>query len=509
MGNFVLYILEWSLTLLLLLLVWKIAFYGTTLHRFNRYYLLGATLLSALVPLVGLNISLHAISIPDTRMAHVLQEVVIYGSSDAVGQDTMNAVADSLWAWILVGAYAVYVTVLIVGWIRGLLRTVRFLKGKPYHRIGRFIRLYRVDGEFGPFSWMNCIVVPGRESGFARRAALIHEVAHVSGGHCLDLVFLMACTVLNPVCWLVMREIKVIHEYEADEEVISRLGGETRDYQRLLIMRTVGAEAYALASSFNLNIKQRIIMMKKEKTLKRRMLYALAVIPVIGLMLAACGSQKKMQASAGDMTVDGRDGLPEDVMLAPEQMPEFSGGMMALMQYLQKTIRYPKEARDNNIQGRVLVDFIIEKDGSVTNVGVSKSVDRLLDDEAVRVVSLMPNWTPGSSRGETVRVKYTIPINFRLNDESSDNRKDVVYVAWSVLEDGVKHIRFVLTDRSHMAPDTEYTDMKNLKKRVREVRRKDEGQFAVLNSPVTMEERDAVQNALRELDGLDIKYIEQ
>ena len=98
-----------------------------------------------------------------------------------------------------------------------------------------------------------------------------------------------------------------------------------------------------------------------------------------------------------------------------EKMPEFPGGMSALMSYLQKNIKYPAVCRENNIQGRVLIQFIVNKDGSIVEPEVVKSVNPYLDKEALRVIAAMPKWSPGEQRGKPVRVKYTVPVNFKLN----------------------------------------------------------------------------------------------
>ena len=97
-----------------------------------------------------------------------------------------------------------------------------------------------------------------------------------------------------------------------------------------------------------------------------------------------------------------------------EQMPSFPGGTGALMQYLSKNIKYPPFAEENNIQGRVICTFVVERDGSVSDIRIAKSVDPSLDKEAVRVVSAMPRWIPGRQNGQMVRVKYTLPVTFRL-----------------------------------------------------------------------------------------------
>mgnify|MGYP002624049393 FL=1 len=104
----------------------------------------------------------------------------------------------------------------------------------------------------------------------------------------------------------------------------------------------------------------------------------------------------------------------DDVYVIVENMPIFPGGEEALRNYVTNNIQYPEEAHKQGIQGRVFVCFIIGTNGAVQNVKVARSVHPLLDAEAVRVVKSMPKWTPGQHRGKTVKVSYTIPINFSL-----------------------------------------------------------------------------------------------
>ncbi|MBP5691112.1 MAG: hypothetical protein J6W99_03165, partial [Bacteroidaceae bacterium] len=280
MGSLVLYIIEWAFALIVLLGVYKAVFSGTTLHRFNRFYLLGATLLSALLPLLHLTIpekapDMSELTIMETEFAQELMGtfVLVSQPETVIPDSDAPAHKSSLWAVLLVCTYTAYVLILFIGWARGIIRTLRFLEGKPRRRLSRTVWLVTHSEQYGPFSWMNYIVISDSENGFARRASLRHEYSHVKLLHSIDLIILLACTIVNPVCWLVLQEIKIVHEFEADDEVINRYGIQEQDYQRLLILRTVGAEAYALASSFNLNIKKRIIMMNKNKTRRRRLMW--------------------------------------------------------------------------------------------------------------------------------------------------------------------------------------------------------------------------------------------
>ena len=105
---------------------------------------------------------------------------------------------------------------------------------------------------------------------------------------------------------------------------------------------------------------------------------------------------------------------PEKVFDMVEQMPTFPGGQQELMSYLGKNIKYPTIAQENGTQGRVIIQFVVERDGTITDVHVARGVDPYLDKEAVRVVQSMPKWIPGKQNGKAVRVKFTVPVMFRL-----------------------------------------------------------------------------------------------
>lgn len=100
--------------------------------------------------------------------------------------------------------------------------------------------------------------------------------------------------------------------------------------------------------------------------------------------------------------------------MVAEQMPEFPGGMKELLKFLQDNLKYPESAMKNNLQGRVIVQFVVEKDGTPTEFNVVRAVNPDLDAEALRVLKTMPKWKPGMQKGEAVRVKYTVPVAFKL-----------------------------------------------------------------------------------------------
>lgn len=307
MGSFVVYVLEWALCLSAFLLLYKMCFSGSTFHRFNRYFLLGSVVLSALLPLIHVTTNEQIEPIaevcrlnteqfePLTVVSQVQMQVSEVRERLTTGQRVFIALAFT---------YLIYIAIQAIGWLRSIVKMVLFLRGKKSRRVGRWIRLVIHSEEYGPFSWMNYIVISDKENGFSRHASMHHELSHIKLLHPLDLVFILLCTLVNPVCWLVMKEIKVVHEYEADDEVINHYHIPSRDYQRLLIQRTVGAEAYALACSFNLNIKKRIMMMKKKQSTWWRMTWIAVTFPLVGFALTAFSKPKEALKEVVDSSVE-------------------------------------------------------------------------------------------------------------------------------------------------------------------------------------------------------------
>jgi protein TonB len=116
-----------------------------------------------------------------------------------------------------------------------------------------------------------------------------------------------------------------------------------------------------------------------------------------------------------DVEIEIEEDDDEEFFMVVENMPEFPGGDLGLMKYIQKNVKYPAIAKEYNITGKVYVSFIVDKKGSVTNVKIVRGVDKNLDAEAMRVVKSLPKYKPGKQRGKSVRVMFTIPINFTLN----------------------------------------------------------------------------------------------
>ncbi|MBQ4449230.1 MAG: energy transducer TonB [Prevotella sp.] len=164
--------------------------------------------------------------------------------------------------------------------------------------------------------------------------------------------------------------------------------------------------------------KKKNNVIKEIRSIEQQLYGKAMMIVGISLLLTLSSCEKD------DDDIDDPEPVTEIVDETVDQMASYPGGIPALMDFLNENIKYPEQAEREGIEGRVVAGFIVERDGSVSNIEILKSVHPLLDAEVVRVMSLMPNWIPGRQNGQPVRVKYSLPITFRLiSDNESSNVK--------------------------------------------------------------------------------------
>ena len=282
--------------------------------------------------------------------------------------------------------------------------------------IPRGSSLILLDDNTAPYSFFHQIVVGTRGlTDEELRCILAHESLHVSRSHTHDLLWarIMCCLAwFNPFAWLIMRELRAVQEFQADAASIGACGRE--DYLRLLYRQVTGTGYGHITNKFNsINIKNRIVMMNKQKT-RFGAWKVLAALPVAALLLMVGCKQTPTQEP--EVTEETQvEATSDSVYSVVEQEPEFEGGIEALYKYLAENIQYPEQAKADGVQGRVMVRFVVEPDGSVTNAEVVRGIREDCDQEALRVVQGMPNWKPGMVQGNPVRVNYNIPINFKLH----------------------------------------------------------------------------------------------
>lgn len=443
------YFLKVNVAIALFYAFYRLFFYKDTFFGWRRMALLCFFVLSAAVPLLNIQTWIVAqepmVAIADLYANTVLPEFTIAPEIGINWTSTMlNSI--SILYWGGVGILFIHFLSQLIGIIR-LSCQCRTLK------IGN-INVHLLPNAQGPFSFFQWIFInPSIHNEQELDEILTHEFTHASQWHSLDIIVSEIACILcwfNPFAWLMKREIRTNLEYMADASVLAN-GYDSKAYQYHLLGLSHHKAAATIYNNFNvLPLKKRIKMMNKKRTREIGRTKYLMFLPLAALLMiisnieAVARTTKEIalevieavdtpiakstvttetldiQSAELSLTITNpKDTIiptPEDVVFeVVEVMPEFpNGGMPGLMKYLGKNVKYPIEAHANNIEGRVVVHFIVNKDGSISNVGLTRSVDPLLDKEAIRVISDMPKWKPGMQRGKAVRVKYTVPVMFRL-----------------------------------------------------------------------------------------------
>ena len=424
-ASYLLYTLKAAVLLAVFHLFFRLLMSRVVLHRLARVVLLVSMALSIVLPLCV--ITWHRVVVlPSEGSGDALFELPQAVTAEHVGDDNLMR---ALFLIYIVGVAAVMiktaVALLSVVWL--IRRSERFPQEDGT------VQVVNATTE-SPFSWFRYIILSPRDYAEQNQFVLAHEAAHARLHHSADVLtvdLLSALQWFNPAVWLMRSDLRVIHEFEADDAVLSQ-GADLVQYQYLLIKKAVSDGGYSIANGFtHSTLKQRIYMMQnKNNSAKRHYLRALYLVPVALVALAVnartivdyiepASLPVKTAPAAVDsistFTLNGDLKTKSKLLDLCEVMPEYPGGMEALMKYLQESVKYPKEAQAQKLQGRVIVRFVVERDGQISHVEVPRSVHPLLDAEAIRVVKAMPKWIPGREKGEPVAVHYSLPIIFRLN----------------------------------------------------------------------------------------------
>ena len=445
-----------------------------TFYQANRFYLMLSGIMSFVIPF------LHTAWVKGWFVTREVSHIM--ASYDTTALETpITAVA---------GTHLISLSHILLGlYVAGLVfYTWKF--GVSIFRTIRFVADFTGD-DAQAFSFFGKVRVG--KSLLRYKPVLDHERIHVIQCHSFDVILFEVISILcwvNPLVYVLKREIRLLHEYQADAYA-SRMAGSKAYYAALLLSRKFGVTPESiLGNSFFKQslLKSRIQMLSKESSHKRALLKYGFIAPIfLGMMVLASASIARSEnlgkiekysedlvfenpaprliadrkevkvdltefrkngtvknlAEEDDITfekekVTQRDIPPpppmekrpekielqfteipfrdEEVFVGVESQPYYPGGEDAMYRFLNTNIRYPSAASRANIQGRVTLQFIVEKDGTVSSPKVLKGIGFGADEEAVRVVSSMPQWTPGMQNGRSVRVYYTIPIMFTLSE---------------------------------------------------------------------------------------------
>lgn len=394
-----------------------------TFFATNRAYLLTALGLSLLLPLVTLPAA-WVVSPTDVVPTVTLPAFTV-GT-----QNTPAVSGPTTWAFWLWLVYGVGVAVMLVRLGLNLRAVFQLIgTGTTEQRPGyALVRLPEMDSPVPSFSFGQYLVLNATDAQTEPDALMRHEEAHIRQRHTADVLIIEIIRAVfwyNPVLWLYKRAVQEVHEFLADRTASDAVVHTEIDYPRQLVAYALNVTPTALVTPFVSvsTLKQRIVMLQKPQSNRRALLKYALVLPIAGL-LTLCTQpdrdQPKTEVAEHVEKVNTRKPVTVngEIFTVVEIQPEFPGGMSELGKYLGNNIKYPTAAQKANIEGRVFVNFIVTKTGEITDVNLLKGIGFGADEESIRVVSQMPRWKPGSQSGKAVNVRYNLPINFSLEDDS-------------------------------------------------------------------------------------------
>ncbi len=455
-------------------------------YQWNRFYIVTAVVLSIVIPLldIPMTASRMILSAPSGYVAHIVVD-------PAEVTATATTVSPNFsWRWLLLGAYILVVLLFVVKETISLI-CILSLKHKSERIHTPETNLYCIDDDTAPFTffrtifWKRGFPVDSNEG----RCMLRHELAHVRLGHSWDKALMqLACCVfwMNPFFMLLRRELELVHEFTADSESIDN--GNVEELSSLILCTLYPNHYHDFTSRFfQSSVKRRIFMITKNKKSTMGLLRKLSIVPVILITLYAFsvrsvvpspvetgisqpvwqdpwtpqndierfvyvigyGSQDKKVTPKEDIKVirDSERKIASGAVSYNdvEQKPVFQGADNDFRSYLAKNMNYPANAQENGIVGTVVVSFVVDKNGKVTDVKSPVKIE-YLSDELERVIKASPAWKPGRQGGKDVAVQCYSFVEFKLAGEESSgkvaaktfakneskNKDDVVY---TIVED--------------------------------------------------------------------------
>ena len=414
------YLIELAIIHLTLILGYWFFLSNERQYAIMRFYLLGTTLLALIIPLLKLQ-----------KLFFNGQE--LNNGSAFVEAIPFNAVTNvapanewPIWSYdlfiLLYIAISMYFLFKLLHSVVYLLYLLRKSTHEKFDDL--YIRKVRnIKGSFTFFNWifLGDEIIDKNHQDY--ELILKHEKAHTTLGHTYDVIFFelyKACVWWLPTAWFINKEIRKIHEYQADACALKSYNVD--QYSSILISSTLKTNGLSLASSFHdgLILKRLKAMKQQAKIVSLWKLGVLGSLSAILFVVFSCSEEPETKTEKiGSQSNIIESKTEGDVFTTVEENPQFPGGTVALYEYLAREIRYPLEAKTQGIEGRVFVQFIVEKDGSISDVKSIRGIGAGCDQEAVRVIQNAPYFKSGTQRGVPVRVRMVLPIIFKLNQYKS------------------------------------------------------------------------------------------
>ncbi|UWY29586.1 M56 family metallopeptidase [Flavobacterium sp. TR2] len=401
------YLLKSGLLLAVFYAVYKLLLENERMFRFNRAYLLGSIVFSLLIPLQLFSI---APLFPAKIKTIQLDEIMI-----VTNESILNEV--SYYEILFFFLATVYVLIAAILLIRFILNVSSFFLKMKKNSVA-FVedqKFVLMKETILPHSFWNAIFISKEDfaNGRIPSELIAHEKAHLQQKHTLDILFAEVLQILfwfNPLFVLFEKAIKLNHEFLADEAVNKQFG-EIKNYQNLLLDFASNQHTVALASNINYSItKKRLLMMTKKESIAKEIGKVFIVEAICSLLLFAFNAEAASQPNAN---LRGQNGNPINYVSANTKEPQFPGGIEKFYMFVGQNFKMPEEFSKQKIEGKLFIEFMVEKDGSLSEFNVVKDLGYGAADEAIRVLKLSPKWIPATENGKPVRVLYSLPITLK------------------------------------------------------------------------------------------------
>ena len=470
------YIIELSICWLGFYLVYTLLLRRETFFQINRGYLLTTLLLGLILPLISY-LPKPVFSFPEESLPTINLQAVHVGVQQ-LEEIVVTAHHDGIDYWqILLGIYLIGVVLFALRLFYGFYQIYQiFIHAKIIQQ--QNYTLVITNQIHFPFSFFNYLfwseATPFESSDGNK--IIQHEKAHMKQWHSVDVVLVELLSVLfwcSPVIYFYKKSLRVVHEYLADAEVLRHT--QKKQYGQLLLRQSQSGIQLALANNFfHSQLKKRIAMMTRNKSSRNSLIKYLLAIPVL-LMLLMLFSQKNLLAKINkggtelisknlekqtteskilnNILANLKDTIPlpkthwhktfngEEVFKVVEEMPRFKTSECEantdartrkncadreMLMFIYKNIKYPAQARELGIQGQVVVQFIVDKNGKINQPKVIRSIGGGCGEEVLRIVNTMPQWIPGKQRGKNVNVQFNLPVRFKLDGDHPAKEKEFI-----------------------------------------------------------------------------------
>lgn len=392
-----------TLSLALLFALYFFLLEKEKMHQFNRFFLLASLLFALGIPFVSFEIYVE-------RLAVITQETVFTSPSLTV----MVAEKTNYFPIILWSVYGLVTLVLAIRFVIHLIKIRQKINSNPKVPITN-ATLVLLQEKVLPHTFGNYIFINGEDHQNSNIEAELytHELTHVRQNHTLDILFVEILKTIfwfNPIFILYKKAIQLNHEFLADEKVVQSFNN-VPFYQKILLEKASWNNTFYLASNLNFLVtKKRLIMMTKNTSSHAKLLKILIIIPMsIFTALVACKTQNTSK-SLDLQTKSVGEGKTSDekIYKIVSKTPEFPGGIQAFYEFVGANFKVPSDFKG---KGRIFMQFIVETDGSLSDITTLRDIGSGMGDEAKRVLKICPKWNPGENGGKPVRVQYSLPIS--------------------------------------------------------------------------------------------------